>query len=229
MRKLALVPLLVIAAATSPAAAAGLRVVATTSSMGMLARTVGGDQVKVTVLAPPDRDAHYLVAKPSMMVALRNADLLVAVGADLEIAWLPAALQGANNPKILPGAPGYFEGAAQIELIEKGAAADRSKGDVHPQGNPHYYLDPPRMAAVAKALASRLGTLDPAHAAQYGGAAAAFGSRLRRSCRPGSSRRPARRGSSSSTRTGTTWRTCSTCRCWVTSSRCRGFHRRRRR
>jgi len=178
MRTLVLVPFLVLASAASPAAEAGLHVVATTSSMGMLARTVGGDQVKVTVLAPPDRDAHFLVAKPSMMVALRNADLLVAVGADLEVAWLPAALQGANNPKILPGAPGYFEGAAQIELIEKGAAADRSKGDVHPQGNPHYYLDPPRMAAVAKALASRLGTLDPAHAAQFDGAAAVFGKQV---------------------------------------------------
>src|SRR5512139_1662228 len=98
MRTLVPVALPLLAFAASPAAEAGLRVVATTSSMGMLARTVGGDRVEVTVLAPPDRDAHYLVAKPSMMVALRNADLLVAVGADLEVAWLPAALQGANNP-----------------------------------------------------------------------------------------------------------------------------------
>jgi zinc/manganese transport system substrate-binding protein len=152
--------------AARPASAA-LNVVATTSSMGMLARTVGGDTVKVTTLSPPDRDAHYLLAKPSMMVALRRADLLLAVGAELEVGWLPAALQGASNPRILPGQPGYFEGAAQIDLIEVGQAADRAKGDVHPMGNPHYYMDPERMARVAQALAARLGALDPANAARF--------------------------------------------------------------
>ena len=94
-----------LAAVRRPPSAAGANVVATTSSMGMLARTVGGDAVSVTVLAPPDRDAHYLLAKPSMMIALRRADLLVAVGAELEVGWLPAALQGANNPQD-PARPG---------------------------------------------------------------------------------------------------------------------------
>jgi zinc/manganese transport system substrate-binding protein len=154
------------ALAATPAHSA-VNVVATTSSMGMLARTVGGDAVKVTVLSPPDRDAHYLLAKPSMMVALRRADLLVAVGAELEGGWLPAAIQGASNPRILPGQPGYFEGAAQIDLVEAGQAADRAKGDVHPEGNPHYYMDPERMARVAKALAGRLAALDPANAARF--------------------------------------------------------------
>jgi zinc/manganese transport system substrate-binding protein len=151
-----------------------VNVVATTSSMGMLARTVGGDAVKVTVLSPPDRDAHYLLAKPSMMVALRRADLLVAVGAELEVGWLPAAIQGASNPKILPGQPGYFEGAAQVDLIEVGLPADRAKGDVHPMGNPHYYMDPERMARVAQALAGRLSALDPARAARFESNAEAF-------------------------------------------------------
>lgn len=146
---------------------AAVNVVATASSMGMLARTVGGDAVKISVLSPPDRDAHYLLARPSMMVALRRADLLVAVGADLEVAWLPEALRGASNPKILPGQSGYFEGAAQIDLIETGQIADRARGDVHPAGNPHYYMDPERMARVAKALAERLASLDPAGAARY--------------------------------------------------------------
>lgn len=154
------------ALAAAPAHSA-VNVVATTSSMGMLARTVGGDAVKVSVLSPPDRDAHYLLAKPSMMVALRRADLLVAVGAELEVGWLPAAIQGASNPRILPGQPGYFEGAAQIDLVEAGQAADRAKGDVHPEGNPHYYMDPERMARVAKALAGRLAALDPANAARF--------------------------------------------------------------
>ncbi len=199
------------ALARPPAAHSAVNVVATTSSMGMLARTVGGDAVKVTVLSPPDRDAHYLLAKPSMMVALRRADLLVAVGAELEVGWLPAAIQGATNPRILPGQPGYFEGAAQVELIEVGQAADRAKGDVHPKGNPHYYMDPERMAARRE------------------GAGRAAWRRSTRRTRRGSSRTPtafaqggrraragveaaapaAPRERSSTTRTRTTWRTCS--------------------
>jgi zinc/manganese transport system substrate-binding protein len=155
-------------------AVAELRVVATTSSMAMLAREVGGSGVSITTMAPPDRDPHYLLARPSMMMALRRADLLVAVGADLEVGWLPAAIQGASNPRILPGQPGYFEGAAQIDLIEKGQTADRSRGDVHPMGNPHYYMDPVRMATVARALALRLSALDPSNTDAFVSRAAAF-------------------------------------------------------
>jgi len=160
-------------AAAIPATAA-LNVVATTSSMGVLVSSVGGDAVKLTVLAPPDRDVHVLQARPGMMVALRNADFLVSVGAELEIGWLPAALQGASNGKILPGTPGYFEAAAQVPLIEGGTVADRSQGDVHPMGNPHVYMDPPRMADVAEALAGRLASLDATNAAKYRDGAARF-------------------------------------------------------
>jgi zinc/manganese transport system substrate-binding protein len=174
MTRRVLVAALAVSSLAAAPATAAVNVVATTSSMGMLARTIGGGAVKVTVLSPPDRDAHYLLAKPSMMVALRRADLLVAVGAELEVGWLPAAIQGASNPKILPGQAGYFEGAAQIGLIETGQAADRAKGDVHPMGNPHYYMDPERMAVVAKALAGRLSSLDPANAARYPASAEAF-------------------------------------------------------
>ncbi len=156
-----------------PAAAQTVDVVATTSSVGMLARVVGGPAVKVTVLAPPDRDAH-LLARPSMMLALRRADLLVAVGADLEVGWLPAALRSAGNRKILPGEPGSFEGAAFVDLLEKGQAADRSRGDVHPIGNPHYYMDPVRLSAAARALAQRLAQLQPASAKTFDANAAAF-------------------------------------------------------
>ena len=102
-----------------------------------------------------------------MMVALRNADLLVAVGAELEVGRLPAALQGASNGKLLPGQPGYFEAAAQVPLIDKSGDTDRSRGDVHPMGNPHLFLDPDRMAAVGHALAGRLGRLDPAREQAY--------------------------------------------------------------
>jgi zinc/manganese transport system substrate-binding protein len=156
------------------AANGALNVVTTTSNMGMLARTVGGDAVKVSVLAPPDRDPHFLQAKPTMMVALRSADLLVAVGAELEVGWLPAALQGASNGKLLPGQPGYFEAAAQVPLIEKSGDTDRSRGDVHPMGNPHLFLDPDRMAAVGRALAGRLARLDPGREATYRANAESF-------------------------------------------------------
>jgi zinc/manganese transport system substrate-binding protein len=153
---------------------AEVNVVATTSSMGMLARTVGGREVAVTVLAPPDRDAHTLLARPSMTVALRRAQLLVAVGADLEVGWLPAAIRSAGNARIQPGQPGYFEGAAQLTLLETGQAADRARGDVHPAGNPHFYMDPTRMATLAVALGRRLAEIDGAHAAGYTERAAAF-------------------------------------------------------
>jgi len=173
MPRAAVVVLLMLGCWTT-AAYAAVDVVATTSTMGMLVRTVGGSLVSVTTLAPPDRDVHSLLARPSMMIALRRAALVVAVGAELEVGWLPPAIQGANNPKILPGQSGYFEGAAQVDLLETGAVADRARGDVHPLGNPHYYMDPVRMAAVGRALAGRLASLDPANAAAYRANAEAF-------------------------------------------------------
>lgn len=157
-----------------PAAAAPLEVVATTTSMGMLAREVGGPAVQVSELVGPERDAHTLQARPSMLRILRDARLVVAVGAELEIGWLPAALSGAANPEILPGRPGYFEAAAQVPLLDAGAPADRAHGDVHPAGNPHVNLDPRRMAKVAEALGERLARLDPAQAAGYRERARAF-------------------------------------------------------
>lgn len=155
-------------------AAAPLEVVATTASLGMLAREVGGDAVRVTVLAPPDRDIHSLQARPSMIRDLRGADLLLAVGAELEAAWLPAALRSAANPRLLPGREGYFEAAAQVELRDRGTPADRAQGDVHPSGNPHLHMDPLLLAEVAEALAETLARLAPADAEAYRARAAGF-------------------------------------------------------
>lgn len=151
-----------------------LSIVATTASMGMLAREIGGTAVKVTVLAPPDRDPHRLQAKPSMMRALRDADLVVAVGAELEMGWLPAAINGAANPRLLPGRDGYFEAAAQVTLLDAGQAADRAHGDVHVAGNPHVNLDPTRMSVIARALAERLAKLEPARAMAFRAGAQRF-------------------------------------------------------
>lgn len=159
-------------------AQARLRVAATIPNMGMLVRAIGGDAVTVRVMSPPDRDAHYLDARPSMMAALRRADLVVSVGAELEIGWLPAAIQGANNPRVQSGQPGYFEAARKVDLIGAGKPADRALGDVHPQGNPHIYMDPERMAAAGHALAERLGALDRARADAFKANAERFAQRV---------------------------------------------------
>lgn len=155
-------------------AQAALDIVATSSSTGMLVREIAGDHAKLSILAPPDRDLHLLQVRPSMMRELRSADLVTAVGADLEVGWLPTAIQQAANPKILPGRPGYFEAAAQVSLLDKRGQANRALGDVHPVGNPHINMDPVRMATVGNALAERLAELDPAHADEYRSRAAAF-------------------------------------------------------
>ena len=148
-------------------ASAAVNIVATTSSMGMLSRTVGGDLVKVTELALPDRDAHTLQVRPSMLQALRQAQLVVSIGAELEQGWLPSAIDGSSNSKILPNSMGYFEAAAQVPLIDVKGNADRSQGDVHPLGNPHVQLDPVKMADIGLALAERLSKLDAANATKY--------------------------------------------------------------
>lgn len=154
-------------------AQAALSAVASTTSAEMLLREIGGDAVSITTLASPDRDAHSLQVKPSMMRALRGARLVVAIGAELESGWLPLAISSAANPKILPGRDGYFEIAAQVPLLGK-QDADRARGDVHPMGNPHVQLDPVRMADAGIALAERLARLDPAQADVFRQRAQAF-------------------------------------------------------
>lgn len=171
---MARIVLLIVTLLFAVTAEARLQVAATTSNMGMLARTIGGDAVQVRVMAPPDRDAHYLEARPSMMAALRRADIVVAVGAELEVGWLPAAIQGAANPRVQPGREGYFEAAAQVDLIDAGQPADRRLGDVHPTGNPHVYFDPVRFAEVGEALAERFAQMRPDHAEQFRANAKAF-------------------------------------------------------
>jgi zinc/manganese transport system substrate-binding protein len=176
MRTVTVILIIATAAVCFPADAGArkLDVVATSSTGAMLVREVTGGHARVTVLGPPDRDLHYLQARPSMMRALRGADLLVAVGADLEIGWLPVALRQCANPAVLPGKAGYFEFAAHVELLDIGGVADRSLGDVHPLGNPHVHMDPVRVQVLAEALAERLAELDPHHADHFRDHAQAF-------------------------------------------------------
>jgi zinc/manganese transport system substrate-binding protein len=151
--------------------------------MGALVKSVAGSRANLTVLAGQNRDLHTLQAKPTMMHALRGADLAVAIGAELEVGWLPVAIQGAANPKILPGKNGYFEAAAQVPLLDAGGAANRALGDVHPVGNPHVNMDPVRMATIARALANRLALIDSAGASQYRRGADTFAAKVDRRVR----------------------------------------------
>lgn len=146
---------------------AAIKILATTSDWGALAAELGGDKVDVYTATSALQDVHQVDAKPSLVARARNSGLVVATGADLEAGWLPVLLQESGNSKVRPGAPGYFEAAAQVKLLEVPSAVDRSMGDIHPQGNPHLQLDPRNIATVAKALTERLASVDPANAAYY--------------------------------------------------------------
>ncbi|HEY4136850.1 MAG TPA: zinc ABC transporter substrate-binding protein [Casimicrobiaceae bacterium] len=146
---------------------AALNVFATVPEWGALANELGGDNVKVYVATSATQDPHHIEAKPSLIARARNADLVVATGAELEIGWLPLVLQQAGNPKLRAGQPGYFEAANYVTLLDKPARLDRAEGDVHAAGDPHIQTDPRNIARVAAALSARLGEIDPANAESY--------------------------------------------------------------
>jgi ABC-type Zn uptake system ZnuABC Zn-binding protein ZnuA len=147
----------------SAAAASTLKVGATTPDLGALVRTIGGDRVEVSVFVKPTEDPHFAEAKPSYIKVLNEADLFVQNGLDLEVGYAPLLLQQARNPRILPGAPGFLDTSTAIgqPLEVPTTPVDRSMGDVHPDGNPHYLLDPMHGLQVAQALADKLASLDP--------------------------------------------------------------------
>jgi zinc/manganese transport system substrate-binding protein len=151
---------------TTPALA-GLNVVATLPWIGSLAREIGGDQVRVTTLVKPNQDPHLVEAKPSMILAGRKADILMYNGLDLEIGYLPLILESARNPKIVPGKPGNFDCSRFVNIIDKPTMVDRSMGDVHPLGNPHYYFSPANVLRVAQGMTDALAELDRANADYY--------------------------------------------------------------
>jgi len=158
---------------------AEVAIVTTTTDLAAIAREVGGDLVSVKSLAPGTRDAHHLAAKPSMKLAARDADLVLAVGADLEIGWLPLVLDGSRNWAVQPGAAGFLDLSTAVTLLDiPSGPVDRSMGDVHALGNPHYWLDPRNGIAMGHAIAQRLGVLDPGNAARYREQAEAFAKRV---------------------------------------------------
>ncbi|MEN4053696.1 MULTISPECIES: zinc ABC transporter substrate-binding protein [Sulfurimonas] len=140
---------------------ASLKVDTTYATLGAVAKKIGGDAIEVTVLASPQYDPHFITPKPSLIAKLRRADLLIINGGGLEIGWLPPLLRNANNPKIRNGAKGFLDISHAIAMIEVPTSVSRAYGDVHAQGNPHYFTDPYNILLIAKAIEQKLIELDP--------------------------------------------------------------------
>ena len=165
--------------AGNASAAKKLNVVTTTADLASLTREVGGDKVTVTAIARGYQDPHFVEPKPSFLLLLRNADLLQVVGLDLEIGWLPPLIEQSRNPKILAGGRGYLDVSRGVEVLDRPAGAiNRSMGDVHPQGNPHYWLDPANAVRIAIQVEKKLEELQPDDAAYFRSRLNTFKSRL---------------------------------------------------
>jgi zinc/manganese transport system substrate-binding protein len=158
--------------------AAKLRVVATTPDLAALAREVGGTAVDVTALAKPTEDPHYVDAKPSHIVTLNRADVLIEGGAELELGWLPPLLESARNSKIAAGAPGRVVASTKITMKEIPVTFDRSKGDVHALGNPHFLLDPLNAKIVAANMVEHFAQVAPASAGMFRANLQTFNARM---------------------------------------------------
>ena len=170
--------LLPLAAFFAVAAHAKLNVVATTPDLGALAHAIGGDAIDLTVLAKPTEDPHFVDAKPSFIVKLNHADALIEGGAELEAGWLTPLLEGSRNSKLEAGKPGRIAAAEGIALLEVPAALDRSQGDIHASGNPHFLTDPANGRLVAAHIARAFAELDEKSAATYAANLAKFNAEL---------------------------------------------------
>jgi zinc/manganese transport system substrate-binding protein len=138
-----------------------LSVVATTPDLASLAREIGGSVVEVKTLAKPTEDPHFVDAKPSHIVTLNRADVLIEGGAELELGWLPSLIESARNARIAAGAPGRISASAGVKMLEVPTTFDRSKGDVHALGNPHFLLDPANAKVIAARIADQLAKVSP--------------------------------------------------------------------
>lgn len=164
---------------TTPMTFAQLRIVTSTEDLASLSREIGGDFVEVDSIAKGYQDPHFVEAKPSYLLKLKKADLFIQVGLELEVAWVPPLLINARNQKILPGNTGFMEASEGCEILQKPKGpVDRSLGDVHPLGNPHYWLDPANGLVIAGNISRRLSLLDPQHSDAYQKNLADFAQRL---------------------------------------------------
>ena len=152
----------------SLAEAKKLTVVTATTDLAALAQEVGGDKISVESIAKGYQDPHFVEAKPSFLLKLRQADLLIVVGLQLEIGWLPPLINQSGNARIQVGAAGYLDASQFAEILDiPTGTVTRAMGDVHPLGNPHYWLDPENGRRIAKGIAGKLGDLDPSNTAYY--------------------------------------------------------------
>ncbi|MEK7348729.1 MAG: metal ABC transporter substrate-binding protein [Candidatus Eisenbacteria bacterium] len=156
-----------------------LQVVTTTQDLASIAAQIGGDRIAVEPLAKGYQDPHFVDAKPSYLLKLRKADLFIQVGRELEVGWAPGLINNARNNRIRPGAPGFLDASANVNILEVGARVGREQGDVHPLGNPHYWLNPENGIAMAANIRDALSHLAPADAGYFQERYAAFEGRLR--------------------------------------------------
>ncbi len=146
---------------TQTALTGQLQVVATYGYIGDIVQRIGKDRVEVITLARGDYNPHVIIPKPSYIAKLRRADLLIINGGQLEIGWLPQIIRQANNGAVQPGERGFLDLSMQVHLIDVPTSVSRELGDVHPEGNPHFFLDPDNVPIIAKAITERLSELDP--------------------------------------------------------------------
>src|SRR3954453_13253915 len=145
-----------------------LNVITSTTDLTALAQEVGGDKIDVESIAKGYQDPHFVEAKPSFLLKLRRADLLIVVGLDLEIGWLPPLINQSGNAHIQVGSQGYLDASQFSDILDKPSGqVTRAMGDVHPLGNPHYWLDPDNGRRVAQGIADKLSQLDPADQAYF--------------------------------------------------------------
>lgn len=165
-------------AAASPASAA-LNVITTTEDLAAIAREVGGDRVNVQSLSRGYQDPHFVEAKPSLIIKLHSADLLIAVGRELEIGWLPPLVTQSRNAKIQPGGTAYLDASTNVRILEiPTGQITRAMGDVHPSGNPHYWLDPRNGRRIAQAVHKKFAAMRPDEAGYFAQRHAAFDQKL---------------------------------------------------
>src|ERR1700726_3933998 len=164
-----MVTAIVVAGLLSGAAEAKkINVITATTDMAALTQEVGGDKINVESMAKGYQDPHFVEAKPSFLLKLRQADLLISVGLQLEIGWLPPLITQSGNPKIQVAASGYLDASQFAEILDiPQGTVTRAEGDVHPLGNPHYWLDPDNGRRIAKGIAGKFGDMDPEDAAYF--------------------------------------------------------------
>ena len=168
MRIFRLLLVLVLALPVGAFAQGKLNVVTTTEDLGSLAREVGGDKVSVTALAKGYQDPHFVDPKPSFILAVSRADVLIVVGRELEIGWLPPLLTSSRNGKIQLGGKGYLDASTNVRILEiPTGQITRAMGDVHPLGNPHYWLEPGNGRRIAQAIRDKLTEVSPANASYF--------------------------------------------------------------